>query len=308
MECKKQQVTSCIYVGKTTHIRYNSPPNSFSQNTYMVYADVDELESGKLDKWPIFSSRTPYSLLSLLPQHHDITAPGSSPTTWRARATEALRRGGVKNHEGRICLLCMPSFCGVEFNPICIYYALDEGGATKAAVVEVTNFPWLEKHIYVTRRDCVANEFDVCVKKMHVSPFQSMCGRYSWELEAPKDVAFACVKLETEGGDVGEEKREENGNMLLRAYFSGKRLKWSCWELCHVQIVCPAICIRALVGILWQAIRLIRIGATFFPHPSGLRTRGSAMVECVVQMAMPFTRFLRRVREINWWRVAKLRN
>lgn len=175
------QRRSSLYLGHTTHTRRAPAANAFTYSLFMACVDLSELESGRLDAWPVFSSRTPWCLTSLLPRDHLIpsasgavkrlqqSAPGSQPKSLRDTIAELVHRetGTTLPHDSQIRLLTGLRVFGLEFNPVSFFYVLDrDGERVNALVAEVNNIPWFEQHVYV------------------MTPSEGDCGRQSQNADA----------------------------------------------------------------------------------------------------------------------------
>lgn len=92
--------------------------------------------------------------------------------------------------EGPVRLLTHPRYFGFGFNPVSLFYCYQPDGVTlDALVAEVTNTPWLERHVYVLPITCnLGSESKPafrCAKDFHVSPFLPMDLEYAWHLNRP---------------------------------------------------------------------------------------------------------------------------
>ena len=179
------QMRSGLYQGNVYHGRKkcisSTIDHSFTYPVWMALLDLDEIEAGKVPDsfWCSFS-------------------PGKlSVTKWRrsdyfGEAEESLSKSIkslVENRTGlmirKVWLLTNLSFLGVfNFNPVSVYYCFNSEEQLCAAVLEVSNTPWLDKRIYVLK---IQHENDlVCWEKdFHVSPFMDKEHDYIWDLSTP---------------------------------------------------------------------------------------------------------------------------
>ena len=107
---------------------------------------------------------------------------GSHPKLSVAIKTLVRERCGLEIE--RIEMLTNLSFFGVyNFNPVSIYYCYVKE-ILVAAVLEVSNTPWLDKRMYVLRFDSSEpNGYRICwEKEIHVSPFMDVSHYYDWIL------------------------------------------------------------------------------------------------------------------------------
>lgn len=260
----------------------------------MAYIDLNELESGRLEQWPLFSSKTRYALLSVLSRDHMCNEPLSKPLQMRVR--DVVERESGKRPGGRICLLTNLRVLGVEFNPVSFYYVFDElDTQVETLVVEVSNFPWFEQHNYMiqpvddARLACGKTElrrFSRHEKEFHVSPFIGMEGmEYDWLVSLPAERVQVQVGLRGNG---------EGG--VFRAGLDATRVEWSWRSLMWMQVMHPLHTLLVMGGILYEAGKLFRKGFTFFPHPAGTQTCLSRIVERAVDAVHNLAKISGRIR------------
>jgi len=145
-------------------------------------------------------------------------------------------------------------------NPLSVYWCYDENDQLVAQVLEVTNTPWHEKHLYVVD----AREGDGTItrfaKELHVSPFFDMTFTYEWETTTPAETLRLHLLLMREN------------EVFFRAGLTGTRRPLSTWALLRVLLLFPSQ--RVSLGIYLRAVGLFRRGAKFVAHP-----RSSAVQE-----------------------------
>ena len=94
----------------------------------------------------------------------------------------------------KIFILCYPRILGYAFNPLTVYYCLNDG-AVSALVYEVRN-TFGDDHIYVVPVGARGNETSLSharEKQMHVSPFIDMNATYHFS--APLPTMTICALL-----------------------------------------------------------------------------------------------------------------
>ncbi|MGZ5311643.1 MAG: DUF1365 domain-containing protein [Solirubrobacterales bacterium] len=103
----------------------------------------------------------------------------------RARALVAERTGS--RPDGPVLLLASPRLWGVGFNPVSFFFCMDESGErTEAAIAEVTNTPWGERHSYVAARTRPDGPIVARLgKRLHVSPYNPMEQTYELRIGEP---------------------------------------------------------------------------------------------------------------------------
>lgn len=273
MAADAEPLVSALYHGETTHARCRPVSNRFTYKLQMAYIDLSELEAGRLDCWPLFSTRTALSLLSVLPRDH--TARGG---VLSERIRELVEQETGTRPEGPVRLLTGMRVLGMGFNPVSFFYVADASDrGVEFLVAEVCNFPWLERAHYVMRPSSggvVGGEmagFERCEKMFHVSPFVRMEGvGYEWVAQRPGERVAVRIRL------------QEGGTELMRAGLRMRRVEWGLWRLGWAFVKCPWYVVRVVGGILYEAEGLFRMGVPFIPHPEGSVTWLSWIVEGIV--------------------------
>lgn len=283
---------TALYRGSTTHSRQKPSSNRFTYGVYMAYVDLEELASGSLENWPLFSSRTPWALLSLLPRDHMFNEPLDVALLTRVR--DVVERETGMRPAGPIRLLTNLRVLGVEFNPVSFYYVFDASGERlEALVAEVSNFPWFEQHNYVITPVAGKEEFGPLrrfsghEKAFHVSPFMAIDGIcYDWLVGRPDERVQVRIGL------------HERDVSFFMASLDARRVPWTVGNLLAMQVLYPVHTLRVMAGILYEASKLFKRGLTFFPHPDGAETTLSRAVEKVVSagnaLSQAFARLLKR--------------
>jgi uncharacterized protein len=279
---------SALYVGHTTHTRRQPAVNRFTYSLFMASVDLAELEARALDCWPVFSSRTAFSLASVLARDH------LGPASENARPLSERLRDIVHAHvgvrpAGPVRLLTGMRLLGLEFNPVSFYYVLDAAGTrVETLVAEVNNIPWFERHLYVLSPvdgqksagvQCADGElvrFSSHCKAFHVSPFMPIEGvQYDWLVSKPADHLGVRIGL------------SKDGNNFFIAALDLARRPFSLFNILVLLVTFPLMHVKVVVGIMYEAVKLYLHGAfTFFPHPSGAETPTSKAIAAVIQYAL----------------------
>jgi DUF1365 family protein len=245
---------SCAYEGSVHHRRRIPAEHSFRYRVFMLYLDLDELDE-------VFRKRLFWSVRRpAFARWRRSDYPGDPSQRLDDWARElVLERTGVRP-TGPVRLLTHLRYAGSGFNPISVYYCVDDDGETlQWAVAEVTSTPWRERTHYVL--DVRSPQRVHCgrmAKALHVSPFLPMSLEYRWTLSRPG--AGVAVTLDVlRGSDVVL----ETGLAMRRRELTGARL--ALLLLSH-----PPMSLRVVGGIYWQAFRLWRKGIPYHPHPRHL--------------------------------------
>lgn len=247
--------------------------------------------------WPLFSSRTPYALTSVLERDHLIEGNAYVPLEERVRDI-VQEHMGIRPR-GDIYLLTGLRVMGIEFNPVSFYYVYEQHSRELQFVVaEVNNIPWFEQHAYVLTptmhlsdssvlratdddSECSGDDdfrdaprlraFSSHKKAFHVSPFIDMDDvRYTWLISRP------CSNLQFKIGLVRNDKQ------FFLATLKASRTAFSAFNLLSYQVTHPLHTAKVMLAILYEAAKLFRRGFTFVPHPHGTETFASVAVAKVV--------------------------
>ncbi len=246
---------SALYTGWVRHRRHAPVRNEFRYRLYMVYLDLAELEQ-VFALHPLWRQGGP-AVVSF--RRADYLGDPARPLDNEVRDRVAAALG--RRPTGAVRLLTHLRTWGVCFNPVSFYYCFDEAGQLDAIVVEVTNTPWQERHGYVldarSGRRGNAFRFDLA-KELHVSPFFPLDQRYDWQFRAPgRSLVVHMNNL-------------QRGERVLDATLALQRRELSPRAMTAALVRYPLMTAKVVAAIHWQALRLWRKRAPFYPHPAKL--------------------------------------
>ena len=156
-------------------------------------------------------------------------------------------------------MLASLRYFGHAFNPVTFYFCFRPGGETLDAVIaEVTNTPWGERHAYTVAADGGPVVSGALEKAFHVSPLMGMDHEYDLRVGDPGETPRACTSPPTRDGE-----RAFDATLSLGAASSGRAPSTAC--CCAI----PAMTMRVLAAIYFEAARLRLKGARYHPHPGG---------------------------------------
>lgn len=252
---------SAVYTGWLRHRRFAPVRHAFTYPVFMLYLDLDEVETLFRDRWYCSVDRP--NILSFHRSDYFDPGGGDLKTAVLRRVTAALREEGV-SAEGieKVMLLTHARIFNILFNPVSFYYCFDAAGRLRAILAEITNTPWGERHAYVLpvdpRDDGTTRHTFRFGKQFHVSPFNPMEMHYTWRFNEPG--AALLVHMDnhavTEGGDKHFDATLKLGRREFRAGLPRALIRY------------PFMTVKVITGIYWQAFRLWRKGARFYPHPA----------------------------------------
>lgn len=244
-------MNSALYRGWVSHRRLLPRVHGFRYRMGMLYLDLAE-QSQVLglswlaghSRWAAFAFReTDYLPLFT---RQGITLSDAV----RQRVEQALGHAP----QGRICLLTQPRSWGLSFNPISLFYCFESDGSLAAILCEVSNTPWRERYHYVLPTHATGESCHRVAKSFHVSPFLPRDLEYRMRFSAPDQ------KLHVTLQDwQGEQKIFEAGLGLERIELTRQSL--------HRHLLAfPWMTGKTLLGIYWQALRLLLKRLPLFSH------------------------------------------
>lgn len=243
--------SSALYDGWVRHRRHTPVEHEFTYRHCMLLLDLDELPE-VLDRHPLYSaSRAAPARFSRGDHLGDPHRPLADCVRELVEERTGARPGGA------VQILTTLRMLGHSFNPVSFYYCLaaDEE-RVEAVVAHVTNTPWGESHSYVLRRDGQGVVMrDTMDKAFHVSPFIGMDNRYDWRVSEPGERLLVQI-----------DERDRRGGRIFDATLSLGRRPLSRARMTRMLLRFPAISVRVLVLIYWNALRLRLKGAPYHPH------------------------------------------
>lgn len=243
---------AALYVGKVMHARLKPVRHRFSYRVMSLLIDLDRLEVADRQT-PLFgvNRRALYSF-------HEADHGPRDGSSLRDYVQRRAAEHGIDMTGGRVLLLCYPRLFGYTFNPLSVYFCYQASGQLALVIYEVRN-TFGEIHAYVlpvTSSDVgpagiIRQEQD---KQFYVSPFIEMKMRYRFRLVAPREHVKLCI-LET--GSQGP---------LLSASFNGRRRALATRELLRSSLSVPAVTLKIIAAIHWEALRLWLKGVPLVPR------------------------------------------
>lgn len=219
----------------------------------MMYLDLDELP-GLFDRFRFWSIGK-FNLASFRREDHL----GHPSTPLKQSVYDLVdQRAGIQL-DGPVYLLTHLRYFGYGFNPVSFYYCHSKTGELKAIVAEVNNTPWGEQHCYVlpasqnTGNDR-HHQYQLD-KEFHVSPFNPMQQQYAWRIRVPDDRLG--VHLEN----------WQHDQKIFDASLSMKAKDISSANLAGALIKFPAMTVKIIVTIYWQALKLWLKKTPIYDHP-----------------------------------------
>jgi len=251
---------SAIYVGSVMHRRLRPVGHTFRYRCFWLLLDLAELDALNA-RLRLFGHKCK-RLFSFQPADHG----DGTDTPLRTQVDRLLTASGIDLAGGAVKLLCMPRTLGYSFNPLSIYFCHHADGRLLALIHQVHN-TFGGRHTYVMPVAPVrcdgATIVQRCGKSFYVSPFLGMDLRYDFRVRPPaKRVAVAIRASSPEGP-------------MLDACLSGEHRPLTDGALLRAFLAVPAVSLKVIAAIHWEAVRLWWKGLQFHREPSS--TRGSPL-------------------------------
>lgn len=287
-------LASAVYRGWVRHRRFAPIARAFTFPLYMLYVDLDELDSVFAGQrlWARDSRHKRLALGRFTRRDYlgDPSRELKEEVVDKVASTLGFKPGGA------VRMLTHARQYGYVFNPVSFYYCFGERDASGAEqllaiVAEITNTPWKDRHAYVL--DCRTQAPHVCSdaaeascpssrprrftieKAFHVSPFLPMGLAYDWSFSVPCPQAGSRLgihmtlretarsgSVEGTGALPTPRRRVFDATLRLERRPIGPR------TLDGMLLRFPLLTARVFLAIHLHALRLWLRRVPIFPHPS----------------------------------------
>lgn len=245
---------SCLYEGWVRHRRYTPRAHAFRYRLFMLYLDLDELDTVFRGRW-LWSTRRP-----ALAWFRRADYLGDARVPLKQAVLDHVEQVTGRRPRGPVRLLAHLRYFGYCMNPVSFYYCFDKTGARVDTVVaEITNTPWGERHAYVLPVDADQRVMHFCFDKcFHVSPFMPMDLSYDWRFTKPR--AYLSVHMQN----------RRDGAPLFDATLVLEQRALSGTALAGALLLFPLMTVTVIAGIYWEALRLVLKRVPIHTHPHKL--------------------------------------
>jgi len=245
---------SCIYKGELYHHRYLPRENKFTYKVFFMFLDLEELEHVFNGRWLWSVGRANVANF----KRSDYLGPADIPLNQAVRDRVEQELG--ERPAGPIRMLTHLRYYGHCFNPVSFYYCYDAADTrVEYIVAEITNTPWRERHSYILsmkqKRDMGSDKHFQFAKAFHVSPFMDMEFLYDWHFEEPGESLHIHMT------------NFKEDNKFFEVVLTMQRREISSAALAWVLIRFPAMTIKVLSMIYWQAFCLWLKKTPYYDHP-----------------------------------------
>jgi uncharacterized protein len=229
-------VQPAIYVGKVVHQRMRPVLHRLEYSVANLLVDVN-----RLDKLPGLLRYNRFGLFGLYDRDH---GDKENPVPLRDLAWGVMRKHNAPTDITRVMMLSYPRVLGYTFNPLTVFFGLDQNNNIRMLIYEVHN-TFGGRHIYPAGPfEPGDNTYATTDKVFRVSPFNKVEGHYGLRASVPGDDVAVGVSLSTNAGPV------------LKAYFAGHRRPLSNPTLLKVFASLPLMTFKVMAGIHWEALKL----------------------------------------------------
>ena len=257
---------SCIYEGQVRHRRFSPRRHEFNYSLYMMYLDLDELPY-LFDRYWLWSAKH-FNLAWFKRADH---AGDASKALKKVISDMIYEHTGVRT-EGPVRLLTHCRYFGFGFNPVSFYYCYDKDDTqVENIIAEVNNTPWGEQYCYVlTEADNAATALRNSrhkqykpVKDFHVSPFMPMNIDYDWRFNQPDQRLTVHMQ------------NFIDADKLFDATLDLEYRPITSMNMARVLIQYPVVTMKVVIGIYYQALKLLLKRIPFYDHPDNTEKQPS---------------------------------
>jgi DUF1365 family protein len=250
------QLQPGVCTGWLRHRRTAPVAHAFTYPLFMVLLDIDRIP--ELMSASPFTSHNRWNWASF----HDGDHFGDASLSLRERLTQDAAARGLSLPDGSILLLTHLRYLGYCFNPVSFYYCHDASGQLRLMLAEVHNtFGGTHNYWLTPEGGAAAPAFRTsAVKSLYVSPFMpaDMQYRFAFSQAGPALVAHMAL-TQAGSGPAGHS---------FDATLSLQRKPWSHGELTRALYAHPAMTVKVMAGIHWEALKLWSKGLAVVPRPT----------------------------------------
>jgi hypothetical protein len=242
---------AALYIGDVMHARLKPVAHRFRYRVMSLLIDLDRLDVADRQT-PLFGVNR-----QALYSFHEADHGARDGSSLRQFAQRRAAEHGVDLTGGRVLLLCYPRLLGYAFNPLSVYFCYRASGNLALIIYEVRNtFGDIHAYVLPVERGDVspAGVRQQQDKRFYVSPFIEMAMRYHFRVVPPEDsIKLRILETDSEGP-------------LLSATFNGHRRALTTKELLRSLVLMPAVTVKVIAGIHWEALRLWLKGVRLVPR------------------------------------------
>jgi DUF1365 family protein len=243
-------IGEALYSGSVVHKRLTPHMHSLRYSVFSCLFDCNRLD--ELSARLRLFSYNRFNLFSLYDRDH---TEGQSLKSYLATIAQ---RSGLGQKINRFMMLCYPRMFGYVFNPLTVYFGLDEEDQVCLVIYEVRNtFGQRKTYVLPAEPGPSGLVSQGCRKRLYVSPFNDVEGSYYFHATPPgNDDLTIGVALRTEVGPI------------MKAYFRGNRSDLTDSTLLVALSRTGWMTVKVIAGIHYEALKLWLKGARIVPRPA----------------------------------------
>ena len=231
-----------LLTAKVGHTRHYPKKNSFLYSVFYIQVPVTKIFT---QETPFFFSWNRFNVFSLYTKDHGSKESSGNWYTWIK--DQFQQADIVVSESDQITLICHPRLLGYAFNPISYWLLHTKDGELRTALCEVNN-TFGDTHNYVLShkdgRAIVPSDIFHAKKKLYVSPFTQMTGRYEFLFTATKEKFQSTILY------------YENEVFTLTTSMGGKLTSLTSKNILGALLAYPLMTLLVVIRIHWQAVKL----------------------------------------------------
>ncbi|MEQ1730156.1 MAG: DUF1365 domain-containing protein [Vicinamibacterales bacterium] len=252
-----------VYTGWLRHRRTEPVAHTFSYPLFMVLLDIDRIP--ELMSASRFTSHNRWNWASF----HDVDHTGDPSLSLRERLTRDAAAHGQVLPDGPVLLLTNLRYLGYCFNPVSFYYCHDAGGQLRLILAEVHNTFGGSHNYWLTPEGVGLPSTETpatpmfrasAMKSFYVSPFMPAEMQYRFAFSQPGSTLVAHMALEQDGAPPSRHSFDATLSLQFRP--------WSHTEISRALFRHPAMTLKVVAGIHWEALKLWSKGLSVVPRPT----------------------------------------
>ncbi len=242
-------IPSALYTGDVYHSRKRPREHRLRYRVFTLLLNLDEIPSIASSLWLFSHNR--WNLLGF----HDKDFGEGRQESLRTYIERLLQENDIEESPDTILLSCYPRILGYVFNPLSLFYCINEKGRLFAVVHEVHN-TFGERHAYVLPVLSNSQEWihQEATKELFVSPFAQMNMHYDFRLNLPDEKQVIVIKASDEDG------------VLITASYTASKQSLTAAALTRAFCRVPLMSFKVIVAIHWEALRLWIKRVPWFSH------------------------------------------
>jgi len=235
---------SAIYSGSVIHKRFTPKKHSFKSSLYMLALDVEEIEKAKKG-FGLFGISW-FNPLKFVEKDYL----RDEPNSLSQRIKDKVKALNGNEDIQRVLMLVQVRCFGIYFSPANFYFCYNDKNECTQMMAEVSNTPWNERHYYLV--DLLQKQ-QVSKKVFQVSPFMNLDMSYHWQITPPQQKdEHLLVKIE----NIRTDKQTGKTERLFEASLALNKKAFNNRNLLKIWAQLPAMTVKIVLGIYWQALRL----------------------------------------------------